>query len=328
VSTILALAALATIAAPGPGAAGPPEKGIAIGLFAEDAGYDYAPRLAEMKALGATHVEIAWVWWQDDVRSDRIRPIPKWTAEREQVLATLRAARALDLHVTAFPILRLVRADKNEWRGRIQPSDEDAWWTSYAAFIADAAKLARLGDAQRLAIGSELVSRESMRARWCELIDRLHGEAPGLELLYSANWDHFTEVSFWDRVDVVGLTAYFEVGRRGSSEDALALAWRPIRERLESFARRLGRPFVITEIGYPSQSGGTAWPWDQTRFAAIDLEEQRRGYQAFVQAWSKSTALGGVYWWNWFGDGGPADREYTPRNKPAQEVIRRWYRGP
>ena len=29
--------------------------------------------------------------------------------------------------------------------------------------------------------------------------------------------------------------------------------------------------------------------------------------------------------WNWFGRGGPDDGGFTPRGKPAEGVLRRWF---
>jgi hypothetical protein len=37
------------------------------------------------------------------------------------------------------------------------------------------------------------------------------------------------------------------------------------------------------------------------------------------------TNVGGVFVWNWFGDGGAMDNGYTPRNKPAEQLLRWWF---
>jgi hypothetical protein len=57
----------------------------------------------------------------------------------------------------------------------------------------------------------------------------------------------------------------------------------------------------------------------------VDLDEQRRAFAAFRQAWTapSSARLDGLYVWNWYGFGGPHSIGYTPRGKPAaQEVTR------
>jgi beta-mannanase len=191
------------------------------------------------------------------------------------------------------------------------------------------AEVARRGGAKRLCVGSEMLSREHERKRWKALIDRVRMDAPELELMYSANWDHFEPVSFWDLVDVVGLTAYWELTKNlDASEKDLTGAWGLVKPKVLDFSRRLGRPLVFTEIGYPSLDGGAAWPWDETRKAPVDLEEQRRAYLAVVRAWSDTRELRGIYFWNWFGFGGAEDTNYTPRGKPAAAIVRDWYGPP
>lgn len=317
----------AAIATAGPPLGHPPEeRGVALGLFSADSGFDYQFLLEEIRALRATDVLIAWVWWQDDVRATAIAPRPGWSATDAQVAAAIGAARGLGLRVTAMPILRLVKTSSSEWRGQIAPADEDRWWASYDAFILRAATLARGAGARRFAVGSELLSREAMRARWLELIERVRLAAPDVEVMYSANWDHYREVSFWDAVDVVGVTGYFELTRKpGAAVEDLAAAWAPVKIALGAFSRALGRPLVFTEIGYPSLAGAAAFPWDETRAAPIDLEGQRRAYEAVARAWSGVGFLRGLYWWNWFGFGGGHDGSYTPRGKPAAAVVRRWF---
>jgi hypothetical protein len=123
------------------------------------------------------------------------------------------------------------------------------------------------------------------------------------------------------------VTGYWELtADLDASTAALTAAWTAPKGELVRWAEGLDRPVVLTEVGYPSLDGGAAWPWDETRTAPVDLEEQTRAYRAFVAAWSGEQRLQGVYFWNWFGFGGPRDGNYTPRGKPAAEVIRRWYR--
>ncbi len=145
-------------------------------------------------------------------------------------------------------------------------------------------------------------------------------------LLYSANWDHYEQVSFWQRVDYVGVTAYNELtSKKDATEEELARAWVPVRDQLVAFARKVDRPLVITEIGYTSQDGAAVHPWDYTLKSGVDLEEQRRCYAAFVDAWKDEPGLAGVFWWNWYGAGGAKDTSYTPKGKPAEQVLRDYF---
>ncbi len=305
----------------------PPERGVGLGLFSADSTYRYRMLVDEIVAAGATHISVVWVWWQADFQATEIRRVDDWSATDAQVQDTLTYAKSKGLHVTAFPIVRLQQSSASQWRGKIAPTSEDEWWSSYTDFILHSATLAQISGSDRFAVGSELLSRERMRQRWREVIDRVRLAAPNLELLYSSNWDHYEPVSFWDLVDVIGLTAYWELTKdMDPSVSDLVLSWKGVRRDVEAFSKRMGRKVVFTEVGYPSLDGGAAWPWDETRKAPVDQEEQRRAYEAFVRAWAGSQALQGVYWWNWFGFGGPEDTNYTPRKKPAADVLRRWYR--
>ena len=89
--------------------------------------------------------------------------------------------------------------------------------------------------------------------------------------------------------------------------------------------RLVGRPLVLTEVGYLSQRGAVAHPWDEGARDPIDLDEQKRAYAAVRQAWTPSLLLDGVYFWNWYGWGGDTSRSYTPRGKPAAEEIKLWF---
>ena len=65
------------------------EKGMALGLFSQDPEFRYDELLDEVKATGATHVAITWVWWQHDLRAVEIRPVPGWSATAAQVEASV-----------------------------------------------------------------------------------------------------------------------------------------------------------------------------------------------------------------------------------------------
>jgi hypothetical protein len=75
--------------------------------------------------------------------------------------------------------------------------------------------------------------------------------------------------------------------------------------------------------------GAGAWPWNDflsDEDGVEDGETQRQLYEAFVLAWTQEPELAGVFFWFWHGRGGLGDRSYTLRGKPAEQVVRAWYR--
>ncbi len=264
-------------------------------------------------------------WGQRDVRADTIAATSSTTPDAT-VRALIRGAEARGLRMLLFPILTLDKLAVGEWRGTVQPADVDAWWTAYERFILHYARLGADEGAHALSVGSELGSTEAWRDRWFHLISKVEKVFRG-ELTYSANWDHYEAVSFWSRLDWIGVNAYFELttDARASEADLIA-GWTPHRDALLAFAAAQERPLVLTEVGYPSLDGGAVSPWDYTRTAKVDLEEQRRAFAALAAAWA-DTALAGVFVWEW-GAGGAEDRGYAPRGKPAECVLRDWFAAP
>ncbi len=301
------------------------QRGVGLGLFATDAEYDYGHLLDEIVAHGATDVLIVVAWYQSDVTAHDIAPRPSYSPSDATLARTLRQARARGLRVSLLPIVRLAKRTPTEWRGRIRPAaGVDAWFASYERYLLRMASIAKATGSERFGVGSELLSLEREEARWRALIAKVRRTTPST-LYYSANWDHFDPIRFWDALDEVGVTAYFELARDEAppTTKQLADAWRgPVRS-LASLRARLNKPLVITEVGYPSIVSAARYPWDETRRAPIDLALQARLYEAFCDAFAGSGVLDGAYFWNWFGFGGASDSTYTPRKKPAAKVMRR-----
>jgi hypothetical protein len=296
------------------------ERGVALGLFAEDPGWSYGALLDEIKQLGADHVELVVAWYQRDGASVEIGDHPRYSPPEEAVRRTIREAHARGLSVLLFPIVRLWSPRAGEWRGTLQPRDRAAWFLSYKNKLVALARLAAEEKVASLSIGSELSTLDGAgdRAAWAMLVAEVRRRFSGA-LVYSGNWDHVREVALYDLVDRVGLCAYFPLG-----DDPLR-AWQGLRAELTALAR--GRPIVFTEIGYLSQRGAAAWPWNEGAREPVDLEEQRRCYAAFCRTWrdAPDATLAGAYFWNWYGWGGATSRGYTPRGKPAAQEIRKFF---
>jgi hypothetical protein len=306
----------------------PPMRGAALPLWSRRADLVAwaTSRLDEQVALGATCVELVVMGRQRDRTASELGPSPTEPSAAE-FKAIVAAARARHLDVLLLPIIELEHVEDGAWRGTIAPADLDRWWASYLRFILRYAELAAASQVSWLAIGSELGSTEAWRDRWYHLISQVRQVFPG-KLLYSANWDHYEQVSFWARLDAIGVSSYF--GIAATSEDstsAMAQRWRRIQTELARFAVKLDKPLLLTELGYPSRDGATRAPWDYTREGPVDLEEQRRAFAAVAAAWLDN-AVSGVMIWEISSDGGPRDPGYSPRGKPAWCVLAAWWRNP
>jgi hypothetical protein len=302
-------------------------RGMSLGLFASTRDENeqrriYRTLLDEMRTLGVTDVQIVVEWMQQDIRAVEIAPDPM-TPSDTLLRDVVAAAKERGLRVFLMPILRIEQRAGRDWRGTLAPVDRDRWWVSYRRFILHYAELAARSDVDLFSVGSELISMELDAQVWRELIADVRTRFRGA-LTYSANWDHFEPIAFWDELDVMGVTAYQPLGAPGERDDMrLAAGFLTFKAKLGAFARQ--RRYVFTEVGYPSSSHAAVRPWDH-RSSAVDLELQVACYRALFRAWHDDTKLAGIFVWNWFGFGGDDDPSHTPRNKPAAAVLEHWYR--
>ncbi|MCO5170899.1 MAG: hypothetical protein M9894_31610 [Planctomycetes bacterium] len=312
------------------GHAPPRMRGMALPLHAYDPAHDYASPLAELPPLGVTHVAMFVHLWQRDGQSPAPRRHPLRTPSDRILRATIARARALGLEVALVPSVLLERPAPDDWRGNLRPPSWAGWFQGYRRELLHLARLAEDEGVALLAVGSELSSTDGHEALWRALIADVRAEFSGA-LTYSANWDHYERVRFWDALDQIGLSAYFELSRaEDPTVDDLTAAWAAQRAALEAFRLRRGllrQPLVLLEVGYPSVEGCASKPWDYAAPGRVDLEAQRRCYAAFAAAWADAPPgdLAGVFFYEWWGEGGRRDRGYTPRGKPALEVVKGFF---
>jgi hypothetical protein len=175
-------------------------------------------------------------------------------------------------------------------------------------------------------VGSELVTTETFTEHWLDVIAAVRAVFGG-RLSYSANWDHYQGIQFWHKLDLVGMTSYHKLSDDpGPSLETLRTAWSEIKTDILEWQRDVGRPILFTEAGWCSQEGCSVEAWNyyrQETATPAGLKEQADCYRAFIEAWEQAPGVGGILWWEWTGQrGGPTDHSYTPRDKPAEQLLR------
>ena len=289
----------------------------------------YLRILNEVTELGANSVLICPSGHMEHAKAQAIFIDARKTPSKTELLKLLGEARQRNLHVTVMPILLLSNPRGSEWRGVIEPPDWETWWRDYREFLLFYADIAREGGANAFILGSELVSTEKYTDQWKKAIETVRGRFGG-QLGYSANWDHYKPVQFWDKLDFVGMTSYYTLAdKKNPSVDEIVARWQPIFKEVEEWRRQMNKPLVLTEVGWCSQEGAATAPWNyyQNQKATPEgHEEQRRLYEAFLRVWDEKPGIEGIYWWEWTpGSGGPSDFGYTPKGKPAEKLLREWF---
>ena len=307
----------------------PPQAGITHPAWWVD---EYSSRLSDralgqIAATGAEWVTIVPTWYQRTTRSNTIAPERAGrTPNDASVRHAIGVAHRKGLKVMLKPHVDL--KDDSIDRARIRPADRDAWFRSYTAFARHYATLAEDTDVEQFSVGTELAGTSADTTRWRRVIASVRRAYRG-RLTYAANFDEYGQVRFWDRLDLIGIDAYWPLSDRPTTDvAALQRAWRPIAGRLATLSSRWGRRVLFTEAGYASQRGSTTAPWDWTQSTRASQAEQAAAYTALLRTfWSKSW-FAGVHWWMW--DDFPGAEEdqrldYTPHAKQAEGVLRDWW---
>ncbi len=311
----------------------PFHRGMVYGIFGRSGDAFHRENMDAMAALGVDSVQLVVPRSMRTVRDSSLSPDdPHVTPSRESLEQAVAAARARGMRLFLFPIIYVHELTDEDWRGTLAPADPEAWWVDYTVFILEEARWAASRGIEILSVGSELCSLEGETDRWRELVRQVRAVYPGL-VTYSANWDHLDVMAFADALDLLGMNAYFEVGRdrpgdaraEAPTVAGLAARWEPILDGVERWSRRHGKPVLVTEVGYPSRAGATLDPWNHLGEGAVDVAAQEQGYRAFILAWSRRPWLAGVYFYLWWDDPAEGGRGYTPRGKPAAGTLRRWY---
>ncbi len=221
------------------------------------------------------------------------------------------------------------------WRSNIAlDSDKewDAWFDSYRINMLRYAKIASLTSSELFCIGTELrTSIKKQPERWDLLIDEIKEIYNG-GLTYAANWhDEYEHVVFWDRLDYIGIQAYFPLTKTENPDlETIEKGWDRHIQELELVNKKYGKPILFTEIGYKSESTATIKPWEWASFGGILTEKksdrtQQLAYQAFFNKVWDEPWLSGIYIWEWNNrtseESAKTDLDFSPRFKPAENVI-------
>ncbi len=220
------------------------------------------------------------------------------------------------------------------WVGMVSSkteSDWAAWFESYRRFILHYAALARDTGIEALCIGNELKGTTHREQEWRALIAEIRDVYDGV-LTYGAHADEVWTLPFWDALDYIGVSAYFELTDKPSpSRSEMVAGWEPHVTQLERLAILWNRPVLFTEIGYRSVDFAAQYPWKFDDTTAVNLQLQADAYAAFFEAVWPKPWLAGAHWWKWrssLDDGGMTKDDFTPRSKPAEKILKQFYKAP
>lgn len=300
--------------------------GITLGLHSLDYNFDYTPMLLEIKATGSPWICLNFKFYQDTIDANIIEIPDTTSAYWKQLETTTRQAKKLGFKVALLPIVLLKRYKEKEWRGKIKPINVNEWFQNYEKLLLQICQLANTQNVDMLFAGSEFSSLQNMETEWINLLANVKGNYSGY-IAYSVNWDAFDEIPFINQLDLLGISGYYSLTNLNNpSEKQLTRRWQYLRKKIEQKQAEINIPIFFSEIGYASQNGINKNPWDYYISNEVDLEEQADCFAAFNKTWLNHKNLAGVFFYEWFGEGGECDTGYTPKSKPALTLIKQWFK--
>lgn len=282
-----------------------------------------ARELASLKSMGCDWVSLTPFGYLPSLNRPEILPSAPGGPEEESDEAVCEAAaraRALGLRVWLKPHLW-----SRGWAGALAFSGADwpKFFDRYGEFALHYALLAERERLDGFVVGHELASATAVAPdRWRALIGDVRRVYTGT-LTYGANWDEAKRVTFWDQLDLIGVSFYAPLASAPTrSVAALTAGATRALAPLRELSARVGRPLLIDEVGYAPTPDAPVRPWEEGA-GAPDAETQRACYEAFVAALEPADWVAGAFWWKWFSGPGDAGASFSPRGRPAQAVMAR-----
>lgn len=282
--------------------------------------------LLTIRNVGANTIQIVPTWYQDHSNSSEIKEHQNRSPSVEEIRSVIQLAQKHHFRVFLKPHVDILDGSS---RTEMNPSDRNQWKQNYENFLLTFATVAQETGVEVLSIGTELKTISNDTEFWKELIHKIRTRYHGF-LTYSANWDEYQNIGFWDSLDFIGIDFYFPIANRSDAdEQSMENALSSIKNNLESFSAIHQKSFLMTEVGYRSTDGTTIKPYDFNSNPTLDLQEQADAYQAFLTVFNQDEFwVEEIAWWSLdpLLQGGSTNSGYSPYGKPAFEVLRSFWK--
>ncbi|MBF2709600.1 glycoside hydrolase family 113 [Flavobacterium soyangense] len=259
----------------------------------------------------------------------RFDPVNSWWGESDLgITTTTNLAKSRGIKTMMKPQLWVM----GSYTGVFTLSSESDWliWENdYRNYILHFATLSETLGIEMFCIGTEMkLVVQNRPAFWNDLIDRVRKVYRG-KLIYAANWDEYLQVPFWDKLDYIGIDAYFPVSNSITpTVDEVVTNWNAHINKINQLRNTFSKNVIFTEIGYKSVDKTTFEPWNPTS-TNLNFQAQTNAYQGFFEAFANKSWFKGAFLWKWYPknetSGGLGNEDYTPQNKPVEALIKKCF---
>jgi hypothetical protein len=314
------------------------ETGVVFPQWTQDA---YGPAdtkwqqgLSEIQTqTGARWIEMTILFSQPSETSTQVT-LSTSAPTIEAFAAGISAARALGYHVFVVPLFG-VDSPPGAWAATIHFSahqQEVQWFDSYWQAFQPYIQVAAQSGADQVSIGTELqwLEQSAPASLWNTLVARVRGIFPGM-ITYDMNWTSLSSppTTWMNNRDLamIGVSEYMplvDVRVRVEPKDMFALWKVKVKAVLDKMATQLGKPILISEIGYRNSADTLYNPWYPTSTTSPpDPEEQAAACDAALANVFHDPLIGGIFFWGWDDVIG-----FKLSGQPAVKVLHTWFTSP
>jgi hypothetical protein len=299
------------------------------------------PQLDRLAALGVNAVSLMPFAYERGPAEPRLRLLNR-RPESESDVGLIHAVRRARAHGLRSLYKPHVWVGGGSWPGDIAMRDEadwQAWWRDYRRYVLHHAVLAAWSGADLFSVGCELSGTLGRAEDWRRLIAAVRQVYLG-PLTYSGNWAGDLErAPFWPQLDLLGVDAYYPLSPDPAAGPAeLARGAAAVAARLGAASRSLGRPLLLTEVGFAACHA--AWTAPHREGGVPSEADQAAAYSALFGALGRAPWLAGTFVWKAFSGeaaGGPAaatagrrryegEADFRFLGRQAEGVIAAYYR--
>lgn len=210
---------------------------------------------------------------------------------------------------------------------RIKYSDN--LWKHYRKQILDLAKMCEREKVPIFVIGNETTELYKSSDKWIELIRDVRKVYKG-KLTIGAAASKVEEVTFWEHLDFIGISAYYKVAnRKNPTEIEMRVGWEYHAYSLRKLSIGTSKPVLFTEFGSNASEELAMKPYLWSRNLSKDnlnYNLQAGYYKTMFNTFWDEDWFAGIFIWETY-----ALNEITKNNesgtiqgKPAWDEIKKW----
>jgi hypothetical protein len=240
-------------------------------------------------------------------------------AQNDNAVHVAQLAIAKGMNPIFLPI---VATPKWDWRGYFDPTDPNAWFKSYTAWMKTVAQQAQSLKMDELIVASEFVKLYRYSHQWNKFLRAMRKDFNN-PLIVTVNWGQL-DFKFWNEADAIGISEYYPLSPLDaptqSDLDQGALA---VKAQIMAASAKYHRTIFLTEVGFPSTSACATQPWAVSTTDAPNWPLQADCFDAFKKAWQDETQLAHVGFWATGDSSSDPQFQYSYEvfGKPAEKVV-------